>query len=198
MGLVLKTPPAADPVTLVEAKKQCYVDTSDDDDLIAGYIKAATDHLDGPRGILNYCIIKQSWYAYFDAFPSGSNLVIDAWPVTAIDAIEYRNSGGSWTTFSNTLYATDFTTGNGWISLAEGASWPTPANTINAVRVTFVAGYDLEDEGAVAPSGLFLAIKMMVAHWYLNREAVTVGDQGFKMPLAVDDLINKYRRRYSL
>ena len=61
MTPVLITPPAAQPVTLPEAKAHCRVDGSDDDALITGLIAAAVGHLDGWSGVLGRCIMPQTW-----------------------------------------------------------------------------------------------------------------------------------------
>ena len=49
--------------------------------------------------------------------------------------------------------------------LASGASWPSGLRAQQSVLIQYVCGY--ED----VPEDLKTAIKMMVAHWYENREA---------------------------
>ena len=194
MSFVLKTAPTSDPVTLADAKIQCREDSTDNDSLITGFIKAAMEYLDGPKGILNYCLIKQSWYAYFDAFPSGSVLRVDSWPMISVDAFEYLDNNSVWQPVPSASYAVDIIPGNAWLVLATGASWPTPQVTINSVRVAFTAGYDSNNANAVVPSSLFLAVKMLVAHWYENRGLILDDRRMESLPMALDALVAKYRR----
>jgi len=193
MTFVLKTAPGSDPVTLADAKIHCREDSTDNDSMITGLIKAATEYLDGPKGVLNWCIIKQSWYAYFDAFPTGSVLRVDSWPMISVDAFEYLDNNNVWQPVPGASYAVDVAPGNAWLVLATGASWPTPQVTINSVRVTFTAGYD-SGGSAPAPTSLFLAIKMLVAHWYENRGVVLDDRRMENLPMVVDALVAKYRR----
>lgn len=58
---VLVTPPAATPVSLVEAKAQARVSSADEDTLIEALIDAATAHLDGWSGTLGRCLVSQRW-----------------------------------------------------------------------------------------------------------------------------------------
>ena len=72
--------------------------------------------------------------------------------------------------------------------------WPT-ATLINRnpISVEFVCGYTT---GANVPDPIKLAIKMQIAHYYENREAVTVlgAGQGFHVtPQAVLSLLTPYR-----
>jgi len=192
MTFVLKTPPAVEPVTLADAKLHCREDTTDNDALITSLIMAARTYIDGPKAILNYCLVKQVWYAYFDAFPTGNSLRIDVWPIVSVDAVEYLDVNSAWQPMPPLNFATDTTAGNAWVVLASGASWPTPATTINSVRVTFTAGFNAPT--VPVPSDLQLAIKMLVAHWYENRGVILDDRRLESLPMVFDALVAPYRR----
>lgn len=53
-------------------------------------------------------------------------------------------------------------------------------------------GEKLADRDPV-PADLKLAIKMLVGHWYENREATLVGISAEELPLGVWDIINQHR-----
>lgn len=55
---------------------------------------------------------------------------------------------------------------------APGAQWPVVMFVPNAVQIHFTAGYG---SAADVPSALKVAIKMLVANWYENREAAAQG-----------------------
>lgn len=56
-----------------------------------------------------------------------------------------------------------------------GAIWPSVLYVPNAVQITFVAGYDTDPSTSGVPSGIALAILMLVANYYENREAAQPG-----------------------
>src|SRR5215471_9282727 len=61
--------PTVMPISLDQAKAQLRVFSNDQDDLITGYIKAATDFIDGEWGFLGRALVTQSWRVTFDSFP---------------------------------------------------------------------------------------------------------------------------------
>ncbi|PTW39255.1 head-tail connector protein [Rhodovulum kholense] len=67
---------------------------------------------------------------------------------------------------------------------------------LGAVAERFVADYTRRDLDAAFPGGwpgpCQLAAKLLVAHWYRNREAVAEG-AGAEVPLGVRDLLAAYR-----
>jgi uncharacterized phiE125 gp8 family phage protein len=58
------------------------------------------------------------------------------------------------------------------------------------VTVTYVAGYG--DASTDIPEGIRQAVRMMVAHFYENREAVTEAKL-MDVPVGVRHLLMKYR-----
>ena len=64
--LLLITPPAAEPVSLTEAKAQMRVDISDDDTIISSYIIAARRWVELVTG---QRIMAQTWQYYLDRYP---------------------------------------------------------------------------------------------------------------------------------
>lgn len=62
--------PIVDPVSLAEVRRHCRVSTNDDDELLNALTAAAIGHFDGWQGILNRCLITQTWQQTFDSFYS--------------------------------------------------------------------------------------------------------------------------------
>ena len=73
---------------------------------------------------------------------------------------------------------------------APGNAWPTPRNQNAAVMVDFVAGYA---NPAAVPAELTLALRLLVGHWYENRQAVNVGVISSTLQIAFDELVQPYR-----
>jgi hypothetical protein len=115
--------------------------------------------------------------------------------------------------------------GNAW-SAMDAATYYADGNLVypNAswwgghtrFRVTFDAGYDPDagDPGDplaeppvpatpgdpdvwAAPDDIKHAVRLLVGHWYENREAVVVGAQCHIVPMAADALIAPYRKVFA-
>lgn len=205
---VLVTPPAILPVSLVEAKAHLRVDFADDDSLIEGLIKAATDHLDGWTGILGRALVEQEWRQDFDAFASCLSLplgpVISISSVTVggdtVDASSYGlkvDAGGrSVVTFGNV-------SASGATSIAYKAGYATIPEVPEVPAVEPGPGDPPDPPGSPAvpaipaqstvPAALKVAIMLLVGHWYQNREAATPSSIS-ELPFAVNALISPFRR----
>jgi uncharacterized phiE125 gp8 family phage protein len=56
-------------------------------------------------------------------------------------------------------------------------------------RVTYEAGYDEME----APEDVQQAVRMLVGHWYENRESVVVGTSSTEIPHGVTEILRRYR-----
>ena len=186
MGYRLITPPAAFPVTLAEAKAQCRVDHADDDAILNRLIAAATSYLDARAGVLNRCLINQTWELTLDAFPP-DEIQIDLGPVQSIVDVNYDDPSGAAQSLVVTSYILDAASPTAWVVPQD--DWPATIEAVNAVRVRFIAGYG--GTSAAVPDAIRHAILMLVSHWYENREAV--GQPQAELPMAVTALLAPYR-----
>lgn len=73
--------------------------------------------------------------------------------------------------------------------LVPGADWPEVTGEGYPVVITYTAGY------ATVPDDLLLAVKMLGAHFYANREAVLVNLSAAPLPLGVEAMVGPYRVR---
>lgn len=183
---VMITPPAAMPVTVGEMKQHSRIDHNDDDDMVAGVIAAAVAHLDGWHGILGRCILAQTWAQSFDGFPAGDVLRLPFPDVSAV-TITYRDAANVQQTLASSVYALAHDASGSVIRLADGATWPATFTRPDAVTVQMTAALGAQQLPAVK-----VAILMLAAHWYQNREAVA-GPMA-EMPLSVASLITPLRR----
>jgi len=182
--------PAADLVSLAEAKAQCRVEDSDSDVLITALIKAATDHLDGFSGVLGRALITQTWAVDFGGFSDLMRLPVGN--LLAVSSITYYDSANVQQTLASSVWTT-FTDARGpYVMLKPGESWPAAYDRPDAVRVTWTAGYGATS--ASVPAAIKQAALLLVGHWYDNRAAVNVGSSVAEVPFAVDALIAPFIR----
>lgn len=163
MTPVIVTPPASKPVTLADAKEHLRVDHDDEDAVIAALLDTAVAHLDGWTGVLGRAIMPQTWRVSAMA----GEVVLPMPDVTAA-SVDY---------------------GDGPVVLDVTATAAGPCVTLaQAGEVTFTCG--LPPRLLPAAAG---AVKMLLAHWYQTREAVSAPMA--EVPLAVDALVSALRWR---
>lgn len=189
MRLTLVTAPSADPVDLVSAKRHCRVDHADDDDFIGSLIAAASNHIEGPSGILGRAIMPQTWLLELSGWVS--SIVLPVEPVRSV-SVAYTDANGE----AQTLAADQYSL-SAWPSAAttwrfvDDAVRPVLDAVEYPVRITIEAGFASAD---AVPEPLKVAILMLVGHWYGNREAVIVGTSSAPTSMAFDALIAPFRR----
>jgi uncharacterized phiE125 gp8 family phage protein len=188
MPLVLVTAPAEHPVSLNEVKEHLRVDFTDHDTLISSLIEAATGHLEKR---CRRAFVTQEWRLELAAF--AAEIEIPLPPLVSVDQIDYTDAAGSQQTLPASVYNVDTASTPGRVVRADGADWPETKMVPGAVRIAFTAGFG---GAADVPGDIKAAIKLMVGHWYENREAVIVGQAASELPMAVDALIAPYRVHY--
>ncbi len=190
-SLRITTGPALDPVSLMEAKAHCRVDTDEDDGLLAGYILAARDHIEKETG---RALLTQTLQLKLDGdWPVDScgndRIELPRPPSASVSSITYVDTAGATQTLAGDQY--QFTLGDlyAYVRPAYGVAWPAVRDQADAITVNYIAGYG-SNPGDV-PASLRQAVMLMVGHLYENREAVTQG-QMTETPLAVDRLLRSF------
>lgn len=191
----VKTEPGVEPVSVAELKSHARVDISTDDTLIGTYITAARRHIEALTGRR---LINTVLYLYLDAYPAGRRLHLRTAPVSAVAAVLTYDADGASEAMSSADYLLDAVSPRPALVLKTDASWPAdPAaglQAANAVRVEFTAGY-----GAAAtavPADLVLAVKLLAAYFYEQREAIQALPAGMtlrELPIGIERLIAPYR-----
>jgi len=173
------------PVTTSEAKDWLRLDIADDDTMIGGLLLAATHYAETFTG---RTLVTATKYHYLTGWEYPIEL--PEFPLVSVTSIKYIDPDGVEQTLAAALYDVDTVIEPGCVRLGYGDSWPALRGDENGITITYVAGY-----GAAAdvPDGLKVAIKMMVANWYENREAVSEGQKLSPVPMAVEMLLWQYR-----
>lgn len=188
-GLTLATAPAAEPVSLTEAKLHCRVDTDDEDDLLTMLVAAARQYVERLTG---RALITQTWRLTLDCFPYGCRPVIrlPRGKTSSVTSITYVDTEGTTTTLAADQYRVNMDGEPARIEPAYGVVWPTTRDVLEAVKVTYVAGYGAA--GSAVPEALRQAMLLLVGHWYANREAVVTGTIATPLQLTVEALTAAY------
>ena len=195
--------PATTPISVEEAKRQLREVDNDYDTEIAFMVSAATEHADGPTGVLGRCMVSQTWTVGCD-FPAGhgpaSAIPIKLGYLQSVVSVSYRDAAGELQTLSSNEYAV-IAGENGCIYPVSGVAWPdTSKDFIDPVTITVVVGYpdaggSPAEDGLRAniPDSLRHAFLMHVSHMFEIRDSVALGTIATKIPQTYDALIAPYR-----
>jgi hypothetical protein len=156
MSIRLHTPPAAEPVTLAEAKEQTRVSGSDEDSHLNLCIAAAREYCETYQG---RAYVTQTWKVMLDRFPNAGEewradkgfvtaehttdpgtILLPRAPLQYVTSIAYVDTNGTTQTLSASDYTVDTASEPGRITPAYNESYPSTREQANAVTVTFNAG----------------------------------------------------------
>lgn len=175
MGLpVPVTGPSGPVVSLADLKVHLRVVDDAEDPLIASLEAAAVAYLDGWHGVLGRAINEQVWK---QDFARGEVLRLGLPDVTAIVVTAYDADDQE-----VSVTATLQEDAQGFLVIVSG----------DYARLSIEYTCALP---ALRRPAVVAAIKMLVGHWYANREAVLVGTISTTMPMAVDALLAPLRWR---
>jgi len=199
----LITPPAAEPVSLAEAKLHLRVDFDEDDALIQALISAARQ---AAEMLTQRQLVTARWRMVLDSFPGsglmgvpagqtftlpGHAILIPKSPLQSVVEIRYLDMAGVSQVMPSAHYTVDKACEPARITPVFGQIWPVALPQIGAVSVTFDAGYG---SAADVPEGLKSWIKLRLGSLYAHREEVASMARGRIDPLPfVDGLLDPYK-----
>jgi uncharacterized phiE125 gp8 family phage protein len=195
MAIRMITAPAAEPITLTEAKAHLRVDHTADDTLITALIEASRVYCEQWTA---RAFITQTWELVIDTFPV-NDFMIPLPPLQSVTSVKYDNGSGVEVTLAIDQYEVDTVSQPGWV-VPITSGWPTSVwEGINSVRIRFVAGYDPGtdspiDLAANVPASLKAAMLLCIGQWYETREDIVVGTIVNRVPTgSVDYLLRQFR-----
>jgi uncharacterized phiE125 gp8 family phage protein len=165
MSFRVITPPAAEPITLEEAKMHLRVVEPDEDALISTFIAAA-------RGMLEQRTNRRLMAQTIEfALPTWGGFVIPTAPLVALGEISYVDATGTPQVLEDTLLYVDTYHEPAAAVLSMGQSWPA-LQPGNRPTVRAVVGYASADE---VPAELKAWMLLAIAALYDNRASIVAG-----------------------
>lgn len=168
--------PASEPVSLVEAKAQCRVDGTDEDNTLNLYIGAAREFVEeytGTKLVSQTVLMQGARFSDLAKLPTA--------PVISVSSVEYLDSDGAEQTLSTDTWEAVTTGLDPHIRLKINQSWPSIRPASDAVRVTAVCGYE------TLPQPIKAAMLLIIASWFDSRAIGPV-------PEGAVSLLANYRR----
>jgi uncharacterized phiE125 gp8 family phage protein len=183
MPLILVTPPAAEPVSLPEAKTHLRITHAEDDAYIAKLIAAARRAVEQATGLR---LITQSWSLFTDRWPGCPALSLQTAPVQAIDDVITYGEEDTPAVVDAAHYFLDSAARPARVVLRDGRTPPRGGRPANALEVRFTAGFGAAGD---VPEDLRQAVLLTLAHWFDHRGEA----EGAALPLGALDLLRSHR-----
>lgn len=184
MSMTMTAAPAAEPVTLAEAKAQLRVDGDHDDSFISSLIITSRLQIEAALGL---ALVTQSWRLILDAWPLGPAIEMPMRPVQSVSAVSALTLGEPEVTLAPTMYILDGNASPARIILTAAPS--TLDLAARGLAIDFTAGFG---DAAAVPQNIKQALLLLVTHWYEKREPRDDGSIT-AIPEAVSTLLSPYR-----
>jgi hypothetical protein len=204
LTLIETIPPAAEPVSLSDAKAFLRVSGNDEDTLITNLIKTARISVEQ---YINQKLITQTITAWGDMLPPFKNsqwwdgskdgklsellagvdyISLMTGPVQSVTHFKTYDTSNSPSTFNSGSYFVDTRSKYGRVVLNDGEVWPsTVLRPVNSVEIQFVAGYGAAASSVPAP--IITAILQILVHLYDCRGSA------MGIPPECAGILNPYR-----
>lgn len=204
-SLKLLTPPAVEPVTLLEAKRHARIELDDEDALVSSLIVAARQWAENYTG---RAFVAQVWQLWLDDAPGADDetafgvsdlcrsdcrsLVLPRGPLLSVDSVQTFDESDAATVWNASNYYVDTAREPGRLVLRSGAVWPVLLRSANGMMIQYRAGYGAD--ASAVPEAIKTAILQLVARWYEHRGETGSGEDGI-VPLTVRVALDPYRLR---
>jgi uncharacterized phiE125 gp8 family phage protein len=162
-------------VGVVEVRQHLRITDTSEDRILAEDIEAAYDFLSGPDGWLGRCCLLEEEFMAYASGPTQGSFEVPLRPLRSISSFGSLQVDGSYLAIDTGSYYSP----EGVFGSIVRSSWQTPWPYYGqphrrAYRMQFKAGFGTTKESI--PSPIRKAIRMLVGHWYNQRE--TTGSEG--------------------
>jgi uncharacterized phiE125 gp8 family phage protein len=189
MSLSLVTPPAAEPLTLEQAKARLRISDSSQDAHLTHLIRSARQRVEGHTG---RALITQTWLERRDTWDGDGRLCAFATqfklpkpPLIAIEAITTYDADDAPTSHDPADFFIDTASEPGRLALRPNGDFPQPGREVGGIEIRFSCGYGESADDVPAP--LIEAVGQLV-------EAMYSGGLDIGMPASVKALLSPWWR----
>jgi uncharacterized phiE125 gp8 family phage protein len=189
MPLLLTSAPAAEPITLADAKSHLRVDTTADDVLISALITTSRLQIEAA---LDMALIHQTWSLLLDVWPMTPHITLPFAPVSHLVAVRTYDDDDIATPIPLATFQLDNASSSPRLLRRDGFTQTSRLRRLNAIEIAFVAGFGAAPDSVPAP--IRQALRLLVAHWYEHRDPGEVDVPAANVPASVSSLLAPYRR----
>lgn len=181
MRAYVEEPPSADPVTVEDANNWLRLDSDVadiDETLVESLITAAREYCE------NYCdraFAAQTWRVDLDEL---RDMTLPGGRVGEIQSIKYTDTAGAEQTVAPSVYVLSR---DGRLRRQYGQQWPEHRMGPDSASIVYTVGTD------TVPAGVIQAMRLLIGHFYENRQSVVAGVSVAEMPMGVEALLTRHR-----
>lgn len=180
--LIRDTP---EPILLSAAKAHLRLTDASEDAYISELIPAARRYVENRSGII---LVRRSFVER--NLPMFGAIQLSKGPIKSITEVAYKSSAAVDTTYAGAR----FFAGSSVIFPALGGTWPA-IYAGEKFSITYVAGLSQAELADDEYSGLVHAMKLLLGHWFANRESVAGTDgASSEVPMATNALCDQVRQ----
>ncbi len=183
MALTQTAAPAVEPLTLAEVKAALRIDHDAEDAFLTSLIVTSRLHVETA---LDLALITQSWTLSVTP-PADGRVALPVWPVREINAVRWQFANEAQPSVPVSAWTRE-TKQRPVVVCLETA----PPSSDAHVEIDFEAGFGAAP-GDV-PEPIRHTLKLLVAHWYENREPAAIGSSAARIPDTVSALLAPYRQ----
>lgn len=187
MTLFRTVAPEAEPVTLVEARRNLRIDHDSEDELLEGLIRAAREEVEAACGL---ALIDQSWRLALDRLPRSGPVPLRRHPVREILSVTVYGEDGEGSLVDPGGYRLDANARPARLYFSAALA---PGVAANGIEIDFSAGFG--EAGTDVPDLLKRAMLVLVAHWYEFRAHFPASERAVWLPAAYERLTAPWRAR---
>lgn len=179
-------------VPLASLKKHVAIDATEVyyDDMLTDMQLAAIEWIESKARLT---LRSSSFDVFLDALPYGREpIYLPLWPVSSVTSLAYVDEDGVSQTLATADLQIELLSQPAALYPLADAEWPrSQRDRQRAVTIRVIAGGN-----AQTPAMVKHAVKLLVAHWFRNRETILIGTVSSEMAKAVDALVVQFRRNY--
>lgn len=172
-------------LSVPDCKAHLRVLHDSEDELIAALRDAAIEYVERYCGVKLGPVTGLTWRSQLLPANPHFSISLAVRPVTSVTGITWQDGDGAKVVGDVVEFRVSE---SGELRPLVGGSWPTGVS--GEVTVTFNAGY----AAGQAPPSLLQAVKLMLGHLYMNREALIASSLSSETPLGVTALCAPFRR----
>ncbi|WP_144394833.1 head-tail connector protein [Pleionea sediminis] len=186
MNIVPLTPRGVEPVSASHLKQSMNVLHDHDDELIETLQATVREFVEEDLRVIT---TEQTFRGYCSSF--SESIYFPVRPIRRIGSLSYFDRNGVFQTLPPDHYQFDGHSRSPSLKPAPGYEWPTTqTDRSSAVWIEFTAGFDAIEN---VPKPILHAIKLLVGHFYENRESTVQGINVSMLPQGYDFLVQSYR-----
>ena len=187
-GTIVTVPSDGYALSVLEAKRQLRLEPEDTDeeDHIADLCAAAHRKIERDLG---YPILRQTLQTHLMGFPRGA-IWLGGGADAEVVSITYIDRAGEPQTVAVADWRLNAAGRIAELHRGPDFTWPATQCQPGAVVIEWKAGWAKPSD---VPEDLIHAMKLLVGHWDMNREAVVVGAISTEVQETLDDLLYQFR-----